>query len=93
MIFKAINNTAGPDNLIPTVLVFSAYPRISLSDILPASIAKRGQIIKKVITEIQRFHATRQVADTVKMKNSPITVHLYKLLLGHEVLVYRESKR
>jgi hypothetical protein len=24
--FKAINNTTGPDRLVPTLLVFGAYP-------------------------------------------------------------------
>jgi len=28
MAFKAINNSTGPDGLIPTLLVFRAYPRI-----------------------------------------------------------------
>jgi hypothetical protein len=26
MAFKAINNTAGPNSLVPTLLVFGAYP-------------------------------------------------------------------
>jgi hypothetical protein len=30
--FKAINDSAGPNNLIPTLLVFRAYPRIVESD-------------------------------------------------------------
>jgi len=28
MAFKAINDSAGPDGLIPTLLVFRAYPQI-----------------------------------------------------------------
>jgi hypothetical protein len=34
MAFKALNNTAGPDGLIPTLLVFKAYPRMVESDLL-----------------------------------------------------------
>ena len=30
--FKAINDSAGPDGLIPTLLVFGAYPRMTESD-------------------------------------------------------------
>jgi hypothetical protein len=30
--YKAINDSIGPDGLIPTLLVYSAYPRISESD-------------------------------------------------------------
>jgi hypothetical protein len=32
MAFKAINNSAGPDGLIPTLLVFRAYPKMVKSD-------------------------------------------------------------
>jgi hypothetical protein len=33
MAFKAINDSAGPNSLIPTLLVFGAYPRIVESDV------------------------------------------------------------
>jgi hypothetical protein len=29
MAVKAINNTAGPNRLVPTLLVYGVYPRIS----------------------------------------------------------------
>ena len=32
MAVKAINNTAGPDRLVPTLLVYGAYPKISNLD-------------------------------------------------------------
>ena len=32
MAVKAINNTAGPNRLVPTLLVYGAYPRISKLD-------------------------------------------------------------
>jgi hypothetical protein len=32
MAFKAINNSAGPDGLVPMLLVFGAYPRMIKSD-------------------------------------------------------------
>ena len=32
MAFKAINDSAGPDGLIPTLLVFGAYPRMTEFD-------------------------------------------------------------
>ena len=33
MAFKAINDSVGPNSLIPTLLVFGAYPRIVKSNI------------------------------------------------------------
>jgi hypothetical protein len=36
MAFKAINDTAGPEGLVPTLLVFRAYPRmVKLDALLP----------------------------------------------------------
>jgi hypothetical protein len=32
MAFKAINDTIGPDGLVPTLLVYGAYLRMSESD-------------------------------------------------------------
>jgi len=32
MAVKAINNTASPNGLVPTLLVYGAYPRISKLD-------------------------------------------------------------
>jgi hypothetical protein len=32
MAYKAINDSIGPDGLIPTLLVYGAYPRISESN-------------------------------------------------------------
>ena len=34
MAFKAINNTAGPNRLVPILLVFGVYPRIVKLDAL-----------------------------------------------------------
>jgi hypothetical protein len=32
MAIKAVNNIAGPDKLVPTLLVYRAYPRITNLD-------------------------------------------------------------
>ena len=32
MAVKAVNDTAGPDGLVPTLLVYGAYPRMSKLD-------------------------------------------------------------
>ena len=31
MAIKAVNNTANPDGLIPTLLVFKTYPKININ--------------------------------------------------------------
>ena len=57
MAVKAVNNTAGPDGLVPTLLVYGAYPRISNLDPPTPSITERAAAIQKAITEIVKLWA------------------------------------
>ena len=57
MAVKAINNTASPDRLVPTLLVYRAYLRISNLDPPTPSIMERATIIRKVIAEIVKLWA------------------------------------
>ena len=57
MAVKAINNTAGPDGLVPTLLVYGAYPRISNLDPPALSIIERAAIIWKAMAEIVKLRA------------------------------------
>jgi hypothetical protein len=52
MAIKAVNNTAGPNRLVPTLLVYRAYPWISNLDPPAPSIIDRAAIIQKAIAEI-----------------------------------------
>jgi hypothetical protein len=52
MAVKAVNDTAGPDGLVPTLLVFGAYPRMMEYDPPALSIAQRAMAIRKAITEV-----------------------------------------
>jgi hypothetical protein len=57
MAVKAVNNTAGPDGLVPTLLVYRAYPWISNLDPPAPSVIDRATIIQKVIAEIVKLRA------------------------------------
>ena len=57
MAFKAINDTAGPDRIVPTLLVFGAYLRIVEIDSPLPLVAQRANAIKKAITEVQKLRA------------------------------------
>jgi len=59
MAVKATNNIAGLDSLVPTLLVFSAYPYISKLDLLAPSIIQRAAAIKKAMEEIIRIRAKK----------------------------------
>ena len=52
MAFKAINNTTSPNRLVPTLLIFGAYPRMVKLDALLPLIIQRANAIKKAIVEI-----------------------------------------
>ena len=57
MAVKAINNTTGLDGLVPTLLVYRAYPRISNLDPFALSIIKQAAIIQKAIAKIVKLWA------------------------------------
>ena len=57
MAVKAVNNTASPNGLVPTLLVYGAYLRISKLDPPTPSIIERAAVIRKVIAEIVKLRA------------------------------------
>jgi len=54
---KAVNNTAGPNGLVPTLLVYGAYLRISNLGPPAPSITEWAAAIRKVIAEIVKLRA------------------------------------
>jgi hypothetical protein len=57
MAIKAVNDTAGPNRLVPTLLVYRAYPQISNLDPFALSVTHRAAIIRKVMAEIVKLQA------------------------------------
>ena len=57
MAVKAVNNTAGLDGLVPTLLVYGAYLRISKLDSPAPSITERAAAIQKAMAEIVKLWA------------------------------------
>jgi hypothetical protein len=57
MAVKAINDTASPNGLVPTLLVYGAYPRISNLGPPTLSIIEQAAIIRKAITKIVKLRA------------------------------------
>ena len=91
MAFKAINDSAGPDGLIPTLLVYGAYPRLAETDTLAPSVSQRALAVKKAMIEIQKLRAKRQVMDALNTRNGPNTTSIHELTLNSDVLVWREG--
>ena len=87
MAVKAVNNTAGPDGLVPTLLVYRAYLRISNLDPPALSITEQAATIRKAIAEIVKLRAKQAVSNTLYHRNGPNMTLVYNLPLNSEVLV------
>ena len=57
MAVKAVNNTAGPNRLVPTLLVYGAYLRISKLDPPAPSVTERAAVIRKAMAKIVKLRA------------------------------------
>jgi hypothetical protein len=57
MAFKAINNSAGPNSLISTLLVFKAYLCIIKSNAPNPIVVKQAAALKKAIEEVKKLKA------------------------------------
>jgi hypothetical protein len=55
MAFKAINDSVGPNSLIPTLLVFGAYLYIVKSNTPNPIVIKRAAALKKAIEEVKKL--------------------------------------
>jgi hypothetical protein len=81
MAVKAVNNSAGPDGIVLTLLVFGSYPRITEIDALLPTIVKRAEAICAATKEVSRLYAKRQVNDAFAMRNRPNTMAIIDLPL------------
>jgi hypothetical protein len=91
MAVKAVNDTAGPDGLVPTLLVYGAYPRMSNLDPPAPSITDRAAAIRKAMAEIVKLRARQTVNSALHHRNGPDTTSVHDLPLNSEVLIWRES--
>ncbi len=91
MAVKAINNTAGPDRLVPTLLVYRAYPKISKLDPFALSIIEQAAAIQKAIAKVVKLRAKQTINNALHHHNRPNTTSVHDLPLNFEVLVWRES--
>jgi hypothetical protein len=78
---KAVNDSAGPDGIMPILLVFRAYPRITRDSPPSPSITERAEAIYKAMKEVRRLYAERQVNNTLAIRNRPNTKPVLTLLL------------
>ena len=64
---KAINDTIESNGLIPTLLIFRAYLRITELNLSNPIIKQKATIIKKVMKEIRKIQAIRKVNKVLRI--------------------------
>jgi hypothetical protein len=84
---KTVNDSVGPDGIIPTLLVFGAYPRITNNSALSPTITKRAKTIRKTSNEIRRYYIKQHVEDILRIRNSPNIIVIFKLLIQSDIKV------
>jgi hypothetical protein len=87
MAVKAVNNTASPNGLVPTLLVYGAYLRISNLGPPTLSITEWVAVIRKVIAKIVKLRAKQAINSTLYYYNGPNITLVYNLPLNSKVLI------
>jgi hypothetical protein len=70
---KTVNDLAGLDGIMPTLLVFKAYLYITKDSLPSPFITKRAKAIYKAIKKVQRLYAEQQVNNALAIRNGPNT--------------------
>ena len=91
MAFKALNDSTGPNGLVPTLLVFGVYPRMTEMDATSPTVTQRTVAMRKAIDEVRRSVATWQVNNALNIRSGPSTTHIHDLSLNSQVLVFRKG--
>lgn len=90
MTFKALNDTAGSNDLVLTLLVFEAYPRMTDMNAPSPTITQRAVTMRKAMKKVRRSVASRQINDVINIRNDSSISNIHNLSLNSPVLVFRE---
>jgi hypothetical protein len=91
MTFKALNDFAEFNELIFTLLVFEAYLRMIEMNAFSSTIIQRFVAIRKVMNEVRKSIAVRQMNDALNIRNNSFSILIHALSLNSNVFVYREK--
>jgi hypothetical protein len=91
MAVKAVNDTAVPNGLVPTLLVFGAFPRVTLDSPPTPSTLKRAEAITKAMKALRKLRAERQVRAALATRNGPNADDVLTAPLQTKMLVWREK--
>jgi hypothetical protein len=92
MAVKAVNDTICPDGLVPTLLVYGAYPQMSDLDPLTLSMTQHTKTIQRAMEEIAKIMARQQVNTALSHCNGPSITPIHDTAINSPVLVWREGQ-
>jgi hypothetical protein len=87
MAIKAVNDSAGPDGIIPILLVFRAYPRITNNSLLSPTTIKRTKTIRKASNEMRKFYAKRYINNILRIRNGPDITEILQFLIQSKIKI------
>lgn len=91
---KSLNESVGPDVLVPTLLVYGALPKLGFPSDKPApDVHPRAIAVRKASDEMLRYFAKRQLSSGLASRNGPGVTDVHKAPLGSKVLVYRTKSK
>jgi hypothetical protein len=77
IVIKTVNDLIGLDGIIPILLVFGAYPRITNNSLLSLITIKRTKTIRKASNKVRKFYAKRYIKNTLRIRNSPDIIETF----------------
>lgn len=93
MSIKAFNDSAGPNGLIPTLLVFEVYPHVSWDDSPTSTVQERIETVRRAMEELRARRAKDIVNFAKNDRNGPKYLHLANVNIGDQELVFREPTK
>lgn len=84
---KTFNDTAGPEGLLPVLLVFEAYPKVSYNTPPAPPTVEEAQAVKAAMKALRRIDAERDLARTLKNTKTSSAKDSSNLPFHSEVLV------
>ena len=94
--FRCINDSAGPNGMVPTLLVFGSYPRLGVKSetIAPTTIERANSIREAtdLAESLHRRERIRRASTNGPTANYDLIQRVKKLDNGSPVLVYREKE-
>ncbi|KAI1002508.1 hypothetical protein K3495_g5693 [Podosphaera aphanis] len=89
MTFKGLIDTAEPDGLVPTWLVFGTYPRMTDSSVPSPIVSHLSNAIRVAMKKLTYRNSSRKITHARRTRNGPSTTTLHDLPRNAPVMMWR----